>query len=399
MRTNVQKRVLLCLVMAVFAVATGIPTQAHPKSPDEIARRLEELEKLRAELAAKEGEVKGNIAEAAERREHLTEELSELQAIVDEVQSRADVAAGHLAAIQAQVDRKDAAIERAEKRLEARLDDLEGRAVHVYKNGPLSFFDLVAKVRGFGDFLRRFAYMAHVMREDNARIAEITKIKAQIVKDRDKIKVLRDDVASHAAAVAAERNRAAAVRNQAAARHAAVQGELQSPYAELGDIAAQRAQYDRETAQLQAESAAIAQFLRGRGGTAKVSPKGMTWPASGPVTSGFGWRTHPIFGTRRFHAGIDIGAPTGASIVAAGSGTVIFAGAKSGYGNATIVDHGGGIATLYAHQSSIGVSNGTPVTIGQRIGSVGCTGYCTGPHLHFEVRVNGDPVNPMGWLP
>jgi murein DD-endopeptidase MepM/ murein hydrolase activator NlpD len=305
-----------------------------------------------------------------------------------------------LAGIQAQVDRKDVAIRKAQALLERQLAGLEGRAIRVYKSGPASFFDFVAQVEGVGDFFRRFAFMVQVMRKDNERIESIRAVKTSIVRDRDKIKVLRDKVAAQVAVVAAERDRAASIRNDAAARRNAVAGELQSSYAELGDIQAQRAQYDRETAQLQSESAAIAQFLRGRGGTpAQVSPKGMTWPASGPVTSGFGWRTHPIFGTKRFHAGIDIGAPTGSAIVAAGTGTVIFAGSKSGYGNATIIDHGGGIATLYGHQSSIGVGVGTPVTIGQRIGSVGCTGYCTGPHLHFEVRVNGDPVNPMGWLP
>jgi murein DD-endopeptidase MepM/ murein hydrolase activator NlpD len=120
---------------------------------------------------------------------------------------------------------------------------------------------------------------------------------------------------------------------------------------------------------------------------------------NGPVTSGYGWREHPVLGGRRFHTGIDIGASTGTLIAAAGDGTVVYAGMKAGYGNTVIIDHGGGIATLYAHQSKIAVDSGVPVTRGQRVGAVGCTGYCTGPHLHFEVRVNGDPVDPMGWLP
>lgn len=386
--------------MALLSIVSSVPAGAQPKSQDDIARRLAELERLRNELEAEEGEVRENIAEAAERREHLTEELAELQAIVDEVQSRVNVATAELSAVQAQVDRKNAAIKKAQRLLQAQLDDLEGRAVHVYKRGPLGFFELVTQVRGFAELLRNFGYLTHVMREDNARIDQITRMKVQITKARDKVAELRDQVAEQVAVVASERKRAASIRNRAAARRNAVAGELASSYAALGSIQSQREQYDRETAELVAESAAIAAFLRGRGGTpAQVSPKGMTWPASGPLTSGFGWRTHPIFGTRRFHAGIDIGAPTGAAIVAAGSGTVIFVGQKGGYGNTTIVDHGGGIATLYAHQSAISSGTGTRVGIGQRIGSVGCTGYCTGPHLHFEVRVNGDPVDPMGWLP
>jgi murein DD-endopeptidase MepM/ murein hydrolase activator NlpD len=117
-----------------------------------------------------------------------------------------------------------------------------------------------------------------------------------------------------------------------------------------------------------------------------------------PITSGFGPRIHPIYGDARMHTGVDIGAGSGASIRAAGDGVVVTAGTMSGYGNTTIIDHGGGLATLYAHQSSIGVSGGQRVAAGQAIGRVGCTGSCTGPHLHFEVRVNGDPVNPVPYL-
>jgi murein DD-endopeptidase MepM/ murein hydrolase activator NlpD len=272
--------------------------------------------------------------------------------------------------------------------------------VHVYKRGPASLFGIILGVSRADDLMRQYSYMRRLTRADNARIVQIGRIKRGLVKERDKIAKLRDEAARAAAVVSLERNRAAAVAGAVESRRDAASGELATNLQELGGIQRQREQYERETAQLQAESAAIAAFLRGHGGgKAAVSPRGMVWPASGPVTSGYGWRTHPIFGTRRFHAGIDIGSPSGAAIIAAGTGKVIFVGPKGGYGNTTIVDHGGGIATLYGHQSSIGVSNGTVVAIGQRIGSVGCTGFCTGPHLHFEVRVNGDPVNPMGWLP
>ena len=120
---------------------------------------------------------------------------------------------------------------------------------------------------------------------------------------------------------------------------------------------------------------------------------GWTWPTSGPVTSGFGYRWG------RMHEGIDIGAPEGTPIYAASAGTVSFAGVMGGYGNMVLVDHGGGIVTAYAHQSSIHVGPGTSVAAGQQIGAVGSTGASTGPHLHFEVRVGGSPQDPMGYLP
>jgi murein DD-endopeptidase MepM/ murein hydrolase activator NlpD len=109
-------------------------------------------------------------------------------------------------------------------------------------------------------------------------------------------------------------------------------------------------------------------------------------------------RTHPIFGTSRMHSGTDFGAPTGSPVAASDSGRVVSAGWRGGYGNTVVIDHGGGMATLYAHLSSISVSAGQSVSRGQGVGAVGCTGYCTGPHLHFEVRVNGATRNPMNYL-
>lgn len=131
---------------------------------------------------------------------------------------------------------------------------------------------------------------------------------------------------------------------------------------------------------------------------ATPGPSGLLWPTPGPVTSPFGYRVDPVTHQRALHAGVDIGAPIGQAIMAAQAGTVIFAGTEQGYGNYTCIDHGGGFATCYAHQSAILVSVGQVVTRGQEIGLVGETGYATGPHLHFETRVNGQPVNPMQYF-
>lgn len=121
-------------------------------------------------------------------------------------------------------------------------------------------------------------------------------------------------------------------------------------------------------------------------------------PSNGPVTSSYGQRRHPIYGTTRMHTGTDFGAPSGAPVFAADGGTVVSAGWRGGYGNAVVVNHGGGMTTLYAHMSGFSVSAGQQVSRGQTVGSTGSTGYSTGPHLHFEVRMNGSPTNPMGYL-
>ena len=129
-----------------------------------------------------------------------------------------------------------------------------------------------------------------------------------------------------------------------------------------------------------------------------VSAGRMIVPAAGPRTSDFGPRTHPVTGALRLHAGIDIGAATGTPIRAAAAGVVTFAGSLSGYGTTVTIDHGGGVTTLYAHQSGTAVHAGQPVSAGDVIGRIGSTGVVTGPHLHFEVRVDGAAQDPAGWL-
>ena len=172
-------------------------------------------------------------------------------------------------------------------------------------------------------------------------------------------------------------------------------------------LRAMAADEERESKRIEAELAALARKSNTSGGSGSGQYTGsMAWPVPGfgNVSSGFGWRTHPIFKSRKFHNGIDISGGgrniSGAAIVAVDGGTVIYTGYRGGYGNTVMVDHGNGIVTLYAHMlsGSIAVSNGQTVAKGERIGGVGSTGYSTGPHLHFEVRSNGSPRNPMSYL-
>lgn len=396
---------VLALGLSGTAVAHEVPTPGSDRaaasaSADYIDRRLEELRRLVAELDAQEADLRNGIAGAEQRRERLTTQVEELADLLEKSQTRLDVADARLAKVVAQLEAKTAELERTERALQFTVAQLEVRAVTVYKHGPASLFELVLGAESFGELLRRFTFALQLAHADNQRVERIEREKAAILRSWELIDDLRERQAHEAAHVRAERNRVAGVKRVVDSQHVAVASQLRSQHAQLGDVEDQKQRYIAETRQLQAESAAIAAFLAGKTDSAPtVSPKGMSWPVRGPVTSGYGWRTHPIFGERRFHAGIDIGAPSGTPIGAAASGQVISAGAKTGYGNTVIIYHGGGISTLYAHMSSIGAGNGAQVTRGQTIGRVGCTGYCTGPHLHFEVRVNGEPTDPMGWLP
>lgn len=166
----------------------------------------------------------------------------------------------------------------------------------------------------------------------------------------------------------------------------------------LRKLKAQQAEYTRRVDALQVESDALMEELRQYryvGGA--PGSKDMLWPTDGHVTSGFGYRRHPIFKTKRLHAGIDIPAPTGQPIYAAGDGRVVIAGSYGGYGNAVVIDHGDGISTVYAHQSKLVARLGDEVLAGDTIGYVGSSGLSTGPHLHFELRLGGSPTDPLDW--
>ncbi len=197
-----------------------------------------------------------------------------------------------------------------------------------------------------------------------------------------------------------------ALKNQLVARQQGLAAARGARRASLADVREDARHYASEAAALQAQSANVAAQIRSAQAAASASPSpaysqastdsspsasGFIWPVGGPVVSPFGWRWG------RMHEGVDIAAGYGSPIAAAASGTVIYAGWMGGYGNLIIIDHGGGIATAYAHQSSFAVGGGS-VSQGQTIGYVGCTGHCFGPHLHFEVRVNGSAVDPLGYL-
>ncbi|WP_448563570.1 murein hydrolase activator EnvC family protein [Trichothermofontia sp.] len=244
------------------------------------------------------------------------------------------------------------------------------------------------------DFLARRHQLKQLFNHDRAQLLALQT-------EADKLNQQRLIVAQQKNAIALIQQQILAQRSQFAAQRMAQTALMQ------------RLQTDRQAllaaeAQIAQDSANLAQLIRTRGGT-HTDPQlriihgqrgrgRLIYPINAPITSDFGWRVHPILGTERFHTGTDFGADYGTPIVAAAPGTVIVADWYGGYGNAVVIDHGGGITTLYGHCSELYVTEGQTVMAGQAIAAVGSTGLSTGPHLHFEVRENGDPVDPMGYL-
>jgi murein DD-endopeptidase MepM/ murein hydrolase activator NlpD len=246
------------------------------------------------------------------------------------------------------------------------------------------------------DALQKMDFVTLIGNEDRQIAAQVKNAKLTMGAERVQTRKLRLKVLGDERALAARAAQERETRNALLGATNQLVLTKQQRDANLSNLSAQDRALADEISQEQAESARLAgQILAAQthsSVTSTPSSAGLIWPVNGPITSPFG----PRWGS--FHAGIDIGVPTGTPIHAAAAGTVIYCGVESGYGNLVVLDNGGNLATAYAHQSAIAVACGQHVDQGQVIGYVGCTGSCTGPHLHFEVRINGQAVDPLGYL-
>jgi murein DD-endopeptidase MepM/ murein hydrolase activator NlpD len=274
---------------------------------------------------------------------------------------------------------------------------LNTRIVDIYESDETSTIDVFLGAGSLQDAVDKVQYLNEIGDQDRRIAQQVAAAKAQIKVQRTKTKKLRGTVQSETAVISARTAQTRYVRNELVGAKNDLSSNKSQKLQDISKLTAEQQAEAGEIDALQASSAALtariqaAQANRG-GSTTTPSSAGLIWPVSAPITSPFGWRWG------RMHDGIDLGAPAGTPIKAAASGTVIYCGWESGYGNLTVIDHGGNLATAYGHQSSIAVACGQQVAQGQVIGYVGSTGHSTGPHLHFEVRINGSPVDPLGYL-
>ena len=278
----------------------------------------------------------------------------------------------------------------AEEKLEERTGILAERLKQIYQQGDVSYLEVLLEATDFRDFLVRYHLLEKIAEQDMQLVEEI--------------EAEREKIAQKQAELEEKNRQLASLEQEAQANMAVLEQKKGEKKALMASLATEKAVLERGLAELEQASNQIAAKIRAstaRSGGYSGNPSGrFLWPTPGysKITSDYGMRVHPILGTKKLHTGIDIGAPSGTSIVSGDAGVVIHAGWLGAYGNAVVVDHGGGLSTLYGHMSSIAVREGQQVTAGQKLGGVGSTGLSTGPHLHFEVRVNGDPVSPWGYL-
>ncbi|MDR7481390.1 MAG: peptidoglycan DD-metalloendopeptidase family protein [Armatimonadota bacterium] len=362
---------------SAIALLLGV-SDSGAGGPAPLGDRQQELRRVQQQL-----QVERHRLQVARRRERrLADEVQHLDRAREATEARLDRLEAERRRAEVRAAAAAAAVARAEMGLARRRALLGSRLRDLHRYGRAGYLDVVLGAATFSEFVTRARVVGAVVRTDARFIAGYQH-------DRDRAEALR-------AQLEAEQARLAALMEETRQRRRLLTEQIEAKRRVLESVAQERAAVERVVEDLRRESAELEALIRRlqAGGPSRMAVGAFIWPLRGAITSRFGFRRHPIFRARLFHQGVDIAAPYGAPVRAAGDGTVLFAGWYGGYGKLVVLDHGDGLSTLYGHLSAILVAPGAPVTRGQILGRVGSTGYSTGPHLHFEFRRNGRPVDP-----
>lgn len=388
----------LVAVLLSGVVLCGTPAYIMAEDED-LTNQLDSIQQQVNQQNAAKADAETVIGSVSEQLRQIEEQLRQATAELGTIKEQR-------VAVENDITLNERQLAEAQKRLEGRESVFYKRVRDIYINGRLSYLDVVIGSKDFSDFANRLEVLKRIIDSDITLINEIKKERADIEAHKQKL----------------EADRAKLVELEKAAL--AKQAEIEQKKVER-NVVLQKAQNDRATAmqaieELNASSAQVSAMLKERqaaraaaaaAAAAAQSSGGqgasdnwvqgtgqLGWPVSGEITSPYGYRVHPIWGTTIYHSGIDIGVDEGTPVHAADGGVVVWSGWMGGYGYAVVIDHGNGLSTLYGHNSELAVDEGQSVAKGQVISYAGSTGNSTGPHVHFEVRVNGDPVDPMGYL-
>lgn len=384
--------VLLVLGIAPASLAAESVREQLERTEQQQADREADLEAVQAELAA--------VGEQIRRSD---EELARLKGELEELERRLAAAeAAHAEATErtreatAELQRVAVRLESTRVQLAEREETFDHRVAAAYKYGRVSYVEALMHSRDIAEFVNTSYYIRSVMDADRNVISQVAAATRSLAEDRGEADRLREQMLvdeKTAKAKRAEVERLTASQRKITEMVAAERKHREQLQAKL---IVEEAATEADIAELEKESERLAEELRKSRWQAGAPGQGTwVWPTSGHVTSGYGYRTHPIYGSRRMHTGLDISGSYGQPIVAANTGLILSAYCTAGgYGCRVVIDHGGGVGSLYAHQSGFAVREGEVVSAGQVIGYVGSTGASTGPHLHFEIRVNGGHTDP-----
>ena len=395
----VRRLALFALLLLVLAApAGGTNPYAQKQSVD---TRLAGVQAKLSALAAREGPLRAEIARYTAEIRRLEGQIGVVQARLEPLQRDLDLHERRLASLNELFRLQTERLRFLRAQYRVAVVRLDRRLVGLYESGQPGTLEIILSASSFSDALQQLDFLRLLAREDKRVAQEVQQARDDARVARAKTKETRGRVAAVTRVIAARTVQVREVRDQLLSSRSRLSGARSESQGSLASLTKDERAERSEAEVLQQASAELAGKIRAAessgivasAGTGQTpSAAGLIWPVSGPVTSPFGMRWG------RMHEGIDIGVGYGTPIHAAAAGVVVWAGWLGGYGNLVVIDHGGGLSTAYGHQSQIAVSYGRHVGQGEVIGYVGCTGHCFGPHLHFEVRINGQPVDPLGYL-
>jgi murein DD-endopeptidase MepM/ murein hydrolase activator NlpD len=360
-----------------------------------LPQRIEHKRQQIEEAKHKEGVLSTDIAQFSTRIEGLQGEISATQTRLDRAQASLDRQKAKLLEVRDQLEQARDRLESLRRELETARKVLAARLVEIYKADAPDALTVVLESDGFGDLLERAEFLRRISDQDREITDHVRRLRDKAHDQAVELADLEEREQLAAERILAERDQIAQAQGQLVASRDELASARADKRGVLAQVREQRGILEDDLDSLEAEQAKVAAALQGSPapGPVKQGSGQLIWPLSGPVVGAFG-EARP----GHTHAGIDIAVPEGTPIRAADSGRVALMGWVGGYGNYTCIQHTGSLSTCYAHQSRFATSNGANVSQGQVIGYSGNTGNSTGPHLHFEVRINGVPVDPMGYL-
>jgi murein DD-endopeptidase MepM/ murein hydrolase activator NlpD len=392
-----KNRLAMAALLAAAAALVVLLTASTIASADDLESKLDAAESKLSDVRERKGVLTTTISRYGERIKRLTVEVAELRGREAAVEAR-------LRAKQAELDHAVAELDRAKRqlavmraRLKRALVALRERLVAIYQTGTPDVLSVIVGADGYDDLIERTEYLNHIRGMDEAVVTRVRDLRDQVKRTFFHLRAVKEQIETARDSIAAEEQALESARSAVQQRQSTLVGVRRSRMAALEQIESTEQHLHGEVADIQAELAVQLGEMASSplpAGPIRYGSGQFVWPVDGPVVSVFGMRWG------RMHEGIDIAVPAGTPIRAAASGSVVLVQSDAesgGYGNFTCLDHGGGLQTCYAHQSSFVITSGS-VSQGDVIGYVGCTGHCYGDHLHFEVRVGGAATDPLGYL-
>lgn len=386
-----QKRSIFVKIMAIVALVAFVFVSLISAFPAMTANAETAQEKIDSSLK-KQKELKEQINEAEGRKQTALEQYNELDRDVSTLQAKVDSINADVDASQEKIDQKDKELREAKEECDKQYNEYCERARILLQKGSVSYLEILIDSTSFADFITRISLVKEISEYDNNKLNELKKY-------AEEIESLKNELET-------ENKRLVGLKSEADSQMATLKAKQDESQRILDSIKADIAQFEKALKAQEAAEAAAREEIRRLSMASSSSSQttysggAFAWPSTSTyITSPYGTRVHPVTGKVKTHTGLDIGAAMGTNIFAAADGTVLVAGWNSGgYGNYVVLDHGGGLTTLYAHCSSLNVSAGQKVSRGQVIAKCGSTGMSTGPHLHFEVLKNGAHTNPGAYL-